>query len=54
VHSRLRGLLGETGGVAGMPGELIGEHLIAVRVYDGSESVQSVTAENSTGWLVTF
>jgi hypothetical protein len=53
-QQRLRGLLGEPGaGLAEMPGEPVGEHLLAGLAYDWPESVQSITAENLAGWGVT-
>jgi hypothetical protein len=54
-QERLRGLLSDKGPVlAELPGEPIGEHLMALLAYDWPEAVQSVAAERLTGWGVTL
>lgn len=52
-QERLRGRLGDQGpGLADLPHEPIGEHLLACLAYDWPESVQSITAENLEDWGV--
>jgi hypothetical protein len=51
---RLRGRLGgKEAGLADLPSEPIGEHLLACLAYDWPESVQSITSDNLDGWGVT-
>jgi hypothetical protein len=54
-QARLRAGLGEpSGGVADLPCEPVGEHLIASLAYDWPESVQSVGAEDLRRWGATL
>jgi hypothetical protein len=54
-QERLRNRLSDQGaGLAGLPYEPIGEHLLAFLAYDWPESVQSVKAESLTAWGVTI
>lgn len=53
-QERLRNRMGDQGGgLADLPCEPIGEHLLACLAYDWPESVQSVTSENLAAWDVT-
>ena len=54
-QERLRGRLDdEDGGLPALPGESVGEHLIACLAYDWPESVRSIGDEDLRRWGVTF
>ncbi len=51
---RLRNLLDSERGMPDIPLEPIGEHLLASLAYDWPQSVQTINAENLSGWDVTL